>query len=423
MSSVKARLAGMVPADLAAALRWPPDSDKFRLLAGAMLMLFAGYEVIFLAVAIGRFQSEPIDDFFGLWSGARFLFDHPAVAVYDPAALKAEQVALGMDPATSYPFPYPPTFLLVLWPLGLLPLAAAQAGFIGLTAFLFVWATVGGRWQWPMTVAALVAPTTTITAVAGQAGFLAAALLAGGFRLAARRPCVAGVLFGLATYKPQLGILVPVALIAAGMWRTIGAACLTVVVAVLLTSAVWGPAIWPAWAANLVAYSHQFAAESSEIAYLMPTVSAALARLGVAPALVHAIQLAAAAVAGLAVWRCFRSGSSRLAAASLFVATFLASPHAFVYDMPVLATAVLWMIAERQQAGEAFGTGEVLVLLLAMVAPITLVAGASRFPLTMLSLVLLLAVIVRRCDRLRARRPAAPLPHSGVAFDPVRREF
>ena len=388
---------------LASAWSWRPGSDKFRLLAGVLLLLFGAYSIGFLAVtAIRVTRAPPQGDFFGLWSCARFIFDHPAPQIYDSATLQAAQVALGMNPQTTYPFPYPPSFLLVLWPLGLLGYLAAYVVAIGVTLALFVWATVGTRWRSPMTLAALLAPTTTITIVAGQAGFLAAALLIGGFRLAARRPFIAGILFGLATYKPQMGLLVPVALVSAGLWRTIAAAGATVAALVMLTSAVFGPSVWPAWAANLTQYAEQFAAQNSQIIHLMPTVWATLLQLGVAPPIAELAQFGAAAAAIGIVWWSFRSGPSPLAIAALLVATPLATPHAFVYDLPILAAAVIWAIAERHRAGDTFGTGEVLVMMSAMIAPITLVAGASRFPFALLSLILLLGMIVLRCRRLRA---------------------
>jgi phosphate/sulfate permease len=81
--------------------------------------------------------------------------------------------------------------------------------------------------------------------------------------------------------------------------------------------------------------------------------------------------------------------------------------------MPILATAVIWLVAERHRAGDAFGTGEVLVTILAMIAPMTLVAGTSDFPLAVLSLILLLGAILRRCWRLRSpaasAQPLAPV--------------
>jgi hypothetical protein len=75
--------------------------------------------------------------------------------------------------------------------------------------------------------------------------------------------------------------------------------------------------------------------------------------------------------------------------------------------MPVVTTAVIWVIAERHRAGAAFGTVEVLVMMAAMIAPIMLVAGTSKFPLATLSLILLFWVIVRRCRRVRATTAGA----------------
>src|SRR5439155_352385 len=182
---------------------------------------------------------------------------------------------------------------------------------IAVTLPLYLWATIGANWRSPALFAALAAPTTAIAIVSGQNGFLAGALLAGGLRLAAGHPLAAGVLFGLLTYKPQLGLLVPVALAAAGLWRTLTIAGVTAILLVALTSLLFGGAIW--------------------------------------------------------------------------------------------------VVAERRRAGDAFGTGEVLIMILAMIAPMTLAAGTSNFPLATLALILLLGVIVRRCRRLRSRAAPAQL--------------
>ncbi len=377
-----------------------PEGEATRLLAALLLLLCTAYSLIYFGVTAYRAMSKPIGDFFGLWSCAKFLFDYPAAMIYDAPTLKAAQIALGMDPSISYPFPYPPSFLLALWPLGLLPWQVAYLLLIGATLGLFVWATGGRRWRSWTTLAAVVAPATTITIIAGQAGLLAAALMAGGFRLAERRPILAGVLLGLLTYKPQMGVLVPVALVAAGLWRTIAAAVATLLALVFVTTIVFGWSIWPAWIAGTLAYSNQFAAESGEIMHLMPTVFVALLRLHVAASTAQLVQGIAALMAAAVVWDCFRRGATPLAAAALMTATFLATPHAFVYDMPIVAAAVLWTTAEGQRAGQAFTVGERLVLILAFAAPITLPPAELRFPVAVLALILLLGLIARRCRRL-----------------------
>jgi hypothetical protein len=391
-----------IASDIAAALSWRPGSDKFRLLAGIMLALSAAYGAAYLAVAAARGWPAGFGDSFALWSWGRFAGDYIASSIYDPAALRRAQLALGMAPGASYPFAYPPSFLLVVWPLGQLPGAVACAVLVLVSLPLYLWATVGANWRSPALVAALAAPTTAIAIVSGQSGFLAAALLAGGMRLAASNPVAGGVLLGLLTYKPQLGLLVPVALVAARLWRTLAIAGLTAIHLVAVTTILFGAAIWPSWAASLPGFSRQFAAESSEIVHLMPTVLVALLQQGVAPATARLAQWVATAAAAAIVWSLFRSGPPQLAGAGLLVAAFLATPYGFVYDMPILATALIWIVAERHCAGDALGTGEVVVMMSAMLSPIALAAGTSRFPLAPLSLILLLAAMVRRRHRLQA---------------------
>ena len=400
----------VIAGDLAAALSWRPASDKFRLLAGIFLALFAAYGVCDLAVAVARGWPDGFGDSFSLWSWGRFADDRPAAEIYDPVRLHSAQLALGMDPGAAYPFGYPPSYLLVLWPIGHLPGAISCAVLIAVGLPLYLWASVGANWRSPMLVAALAAPTTAIGMVSVQTSFLAAALLAGGMRLAAGHPVAGGVLLGLLTYKPQLGLLVPVALVAARLWRTIISAAVTAILLVLLTSLLFGGAIWPTWLAALFAFSHEFAAESSQIRHLMPTILVALLQLGVAPAVAQLVQLAGTAAAAAIVWTLFRSGPQQLAGAGLLAAALLATPYGFLYDMQIVTTGAIWVIAERQSTGDALGTGEVLVVLLALMSPIVLVAGTSNFPLATLALILLLGVIVRRCRRLRSLTPPAQLP-------------
>ncbi|HUC71910.1 MAG TPA: glycosyltransferase family 87 protein, partial [Stellaceae bacterium] len=77
-----------------------------------------------------------------------------------------------------------------------------------------------------------------------QNGYFTAVLLLWGLRFVERRPISAGMLLGTLCFKPQLGVLVPVALAAGGYWRAFASA--TVSVALLLTASVivLGPDTW-----------------------------------------------------------------------------------------------------------------------------------------------------------------------------------
>ena len=72
--------------------------------------------------------------------------------------------------------------------------------------------------------ALLAAPAVFINAVGGQNGTWTAALFGGGLSLLERRPLLAGGLLGLLIYKPQLALLIPVALLAGRHWRAFAAA-------------------------------------------------------------------------------------------------------------------------------------------------------------------------------------------------------
>lgn len=386
---------------------WP------SLILAVLLGLSAAYTGCYLWITALRFAADPIGDFFGLWSCGRFILNHPAAEVYDPAALHAAQVAMGMRPEAEYPFPYPPSFLLVLWPFGHLSYWAAFTVAIGGSFLLYLWAMLGRQWR-PIPLAwAVLAPTTVLAVISGQIGFLATALLAGGFRLSEKRPLLGGILFGLLTYKPQLGILVPVALVAARMWSSIAAAAASFAILVAATCLAFGPAIWVSWLNNIIGYSQQFAAESSEIVHLMPSVLPSFEMLGAPAELAWAAQALAAGFAAAVVWFSFRGGPTPLAAATLFAATFLATPHAFVYDMPVLATALLWTVLDEQRRGPAFTPAEIAILLSTAIAPIILPAGEIRLPVVVIALVLFAAMTTRRC-----RRPTAPVVSCRAAESP-----
>src|SRR5207302_3622129 len=98
-------------------------------------------------------------------------------------------------------------------------------------------------------------PGVLITVTHGQNSFFTAALLTWGLLLLEKEPIVAGVLLGALSFKPQLAVLLPVALIAGGHWRAIVSACLTVVGLSLLTIQFFGVEIWAEFLSS-IAFGH-----------------------------------------------------------------------------------------------------------------------------------------------------------------------
>jgi len=164
---------------------------------------------------------DPIGaDFVTSWAGSHLaLLGHPE-QVYNTAAIQAvEQAMVGGNTQNVWRWYYPPTYLLIVLPLALVPYLWALAAWslATLGAYLSVLRKIA---PWKETVwLALAFPGTWINLVNGQNGFLTAALLGGGLLYLEEQPVLAGFLFGLLVIKPQLGILVPLVLVVTRQWR------------------------------------------------------------------------------------------------------------------------------------------------------------------------------------------------------------
>jgi alpha-1,2-mannosyltransferase len=296
----------------------------------------------------------------------------PALA-YDKAAhLAAEEAVTERGIGYQYFF-NPPPFLLVMGPFAALPYLASFLLFQLLT--LPLWLAVGTRIAGGGAVAMLclmAVPSAWWVLGLGQNSFLSASLLGGGLLLLPHRKVAAGVLFGLLCYKPHLGLLIPVALLAAGEWAVMAAAGVTVAVCVGLTVLLFGEASWTAFL-HMAQQSVGGAMDNGRVLLagrVDPT--GALQELGVP---VHAARLiwmvcAAGAIACVAlVWR---RGSLELRNAVLAASVLIAVPFALFYDLILCSLAACWLVRAGRRDGFLPGEGWALVAL--MVA--TLLAGA-----------------------------------------------
>jgi hypothetical protein len=149
----------------------------------------------------------------------------------------------------------------------------------------------------------------------------------------------------------------------------------TVLVLVLASSAAFGWSIWPLWLSQLPAHADWAATTKPQY---MPTIVANLTFLGVDLPVARVIQLAvAAAVAGI-IWTCFRPGPTQMGISALLVGTFLATPYAFVYDMPMVTNAVLAVLRDRGQTNRALTIPELIVLALSLVRDDILKSPGNR---------------------------------------------
>jgi len=371
-------------------------------LAGFAAMLvffvvFAGYMLAGLGRALfaGRFV---VTDFFAQWSFARFAWEGHGALIYDPAAVHAYQLRLAPDLRQYFPYPYPPSFLLYIAIFGAVGFPAALSAWMAGTFALYLVALWPRESGWLARALVVLAPAVASNLVYGQNGFLTAALLVGGFRLLPARPILAGVAFGLLSFKPQFGVLVPVALLAAGHWRAIGAAAATVAGLVVVSGVAFGWHVWGEWFTYLPAHANYL--DATVNSYRKPTLQGALLLAGAGAGTARAVPFAVLAMAVPAVWWCFRVGSP-LAVAVLVAGTFAGAPYGFLYDLPAVTAAAAMLLVARPQSGWRLVDDAVVALALAVPAIMTL---TSRFYWTGgVAMVLLFALSFARAAPWRAR--------------------
>lgn len=395
------RLAGGVRTGLAWLHQWPARAPRTGRLAVVPAFLLAAIVVLFYSQQATRLWlgTKPLNDFFALWSWSAMIHavSHP-LDIYMPERVQAFLHTEKPDFRGHYPFAYPPSFLLLIWPLALVRRSVAYAVWVAVSLTAYLAATAQGRWWRPIVLVLILAPATALAVDAGQDGLLVAALLVGGCRLLPRRPMLAGVLLGLVSCKPQFGLLVPVALLAAREWRAIAAATATVLASVLASAAAFGWAMWGRWVVALWGLA-AFVAGRAHLLPLAPTLTANLHLLGAGPLLRALVQTAAALLAGSFVWSCWRRGTGRLPNAVLQVGTFLATPYAFFYDLPIVTGALVEIVLERIEADAVFGAGELLVLFAAMLLPGLMADFPGPVPWSGFVLPPLFALVVARALR------------------------
>jgi alpha-1,2-mannosyltransferase len=208
----------------------------------------------------------------------------------------------------------------------------------------------------------------------GQNGFLSTALLGGAAIWLDRRPALAGICFGCLSYKPQLGIIVPLALAAAGRWRCFAVAGLTVLVLAGMATIAFGAAIWPAFLTNMgVARQSWMEPENPLYHQFWITVFGAVRLHGGSLALAYGAQtavtlIAACLLAGVLLLRRPGAQSGRAQGAAIAACVPFCSPFMLEYDLMVLAVPMAWLIGEGLRGG--FRRGEIVALCAAYFAPI-----------------------------------------------------
>jgi hypothetical protein len=352
--------------------------DIFIKLAVAFGILIASFEIAYLIKS--PYPYDPIGyligrDFVNAWLGAKLaLAGDPAPHFGFDAYQKLLQDHFGAN----YPihiWSYPPHLLLFTWPLGLMPYMTAYVLYSLFGLLLYVAVAREGSRRLDHLAILVLAPAVTINIWCGQNGFFTAALLIGGLTQLDRRPVLAGILFGLLSIKPQLGVLLPVMLMLTGRWRTIIAAAATTAVLVAATALVFGPEVWTAYIRDAMPPQRRYAFDGfSNFMMQMPTAFMNAKVAGLPLWACFAVQ-GAVSVATLAavVWT-FRRRRDPVLSNTLFVtAVFTVTPYAFNYDMVVFG----WVIVKLMDRADNAPLDYALMLAVFATPALTVLMGMT----------------------------------------------
>jgi arabinofuranan 3-O-arabinosyltransferase len=244
---------------VAVKLARPVELVCFALIVAQAVYLATSYlEGIWIAAPGGGVPSDFVD----VWAAGRLALAGHAAAAYDWTTHKlVEETAVGHPFDGYYGWHYPPTFLFVAAALSQLPYASAYAVWVFGTfpAYLAaIRAIIGSRIGYLLAAAF---PAVLANFVVGQNGFLTAGLIGGALTLLERRPLVAGVLIGLLTYKPHLGLLFPIALMAGGQWRAFATAAIVAALMAAASLLAFGSESWQAFFHWMPMFSQAFLTE------------------------------------------------------------------------------------------------------------------------------------------------------------------
>ena len=316
---------------------------------------------------------------------------------------------------------YPLYTLPLFWPLAQLPyfwaLAVWTVGLFSVFAAL-VLSQIESSQRLAALLVLVLAPACLINTVAGQCGVLGATLMIGGILSIDRRPVVAGLLFGLLAFKPQMAVVIPFALLALGAWRVMLVATVTVLALLAMSIAMFGLDAWRHYfevnAGYLVAAQQEFQASFK---IMMASVFAAGRTFGLSYAAGLALQGAVAMITiAVACWTVRRTDDPRQRAFVLVTAAPLVTPYAFNYDLVGMAAVLVWMLFGQLRLRSEWSG----VCFLAWIAPIAMMylnsMGLGVMPLALMGLfVMSVVTTVQTPWQPLAAARNRPLPHP-VAF-------
>jgi hypothetical protein len=202
---------------------------------------------------------------------------------------------------------------------------------------------------------------------------------------------------GLLAYKPQFGMLIPLAVLVSMQWRAIGGAAFAVMAMAGIVTALWGVQVWPAFAQSLTFTREVVLEQGGTGFHKIPTIFAWVRMWGGSIDLAYMLQGLLQLLCAAWVWQLWRSNQPHeIKAAGLIIACVLFTPYMLDYDLMVLAPALAFWVRAGLRNG--FKPYEKSALAFAWIMPLVarMAAQHAHLPVGQISILLLLGLLVMR---------------------------
>lgn len=385
------------------------NAKRLVLYPGFFLAIFLIFYILLILTGSGLTdrQGFPIGrDFSHYWTASTLALAGEAAAVYDVQRLEAARAQVFGRSRVRLPWLYPPTFLLMILPLALMPYLASLAVFQLTTLAGYLWVIFRTAPHRSTVILTLAFPGTLQNIIFGQNGFLSGALLGGGLLLLDRFPRAAGFMLGLFTYKPHFAILIPVALIAGRCWQALLAMVISALGLAIASVLVLGPEVWLAFEQN-ISFATKLLQSTTLHWHNRPTLYSAVMLLNVGLRAAWTFQGGAMLLAtGSVAWVWHRKAPPAVRYSVLVLSLLFFTPYAAVYDLTLLALPLAWLGWEGYTQG--WQTGEQNLLIIGWLTPLITPVMAKATGLQVAPLIIATLLICTLMQK--SKNPCCPPP-------------
>ena len=307
-------------------------------------------------------------DFCWLWVSGKFAVSSNVQRIYDHASYAAAQ-NIYFPPGECLYMPqyvYPPNFLFFTYLLGLMPYLTAFLAWVATTIVLYLAAVYAIIARRTAILVALASPAVIKNIQLGHTGFVVAGLFGLSLVFLERRPWIAGIFLGLLTYKPQFGVLFPLALFASRNWRTLAAGAAVAIAFAVAAGFAFGLEGWPSFFASLLDRNAGLSPDE-QVELRLQSIYGLLNWAGAGPGVSWAVQLTAGLAVAVTVWLIWAKPIRfSLRASALCIGSVAFTPYVLAYDLCVLSIAAAFLVRDGMTHG--FLPGERIVLVLCWAA-------------------------------------------------------